>query len=276
MTCLVIFLFFYNYFIFDSINNNHLKIIISVSIIPLIFNSILYSILIFYEKKKEFLVIAALNGFLYLVLTFYLIEYGLLGLIYSRLITLLLTMISILIIIREDFKIFFEQYPFDVELFKKSINRFLSVNNVLFFALITRLLSSLIFESKMAVINYSMLIVLSFYTIFSKNMNTQLIKNQIQNFVLSKGLKYLYFVVSASFMLFLLLALAFIPKKFTFLNSSYELLEPLKLSIFIFIPVVLLGFIDLTRQSQLSNKLKIKPIPLILSIGYYIVILNFF
>ena len=53
ITCLVIFLFFYNYFIFDSINNNHLKFLISISIIPLILNSILYSILIFLEKKKE-------------------------------------------------------------------------------------------------------------------------------------------------------------------------------------------------------------------------------
>ena len=276
ITCLVIFLFFYNYFIFDSINNNHLKFLISISIIPLILNSILYSILIFLEKKKEFLIIAAFNGFLYLVLTFYLIEYDLIGLIYSRLITLLLTLASILVIIKDDFKILFGKYDFDRELLKKSVNRFLSVNNVLLFALITRFLSSLLFESKMAVINYSMLIILTFYTVFSKNMNTQLIKNQIKNSVLSKSSKYLYFAVSIIFMLFLLLALAFIPNKFTILNSSFELLEPLKLSIFIFAPIILLGFIDLTRQSQLSNKIKIKPIPLILSIGYYIVTLNLF
>ena len=41
--------------LFDSYNNIHLMIVISIIIIPLLINSILYSILIYLDKRKEFM-----------------------------------------------------------------------------------------------------------------------------------------------------------------------------------------------------------------------------
>lgn len=269
-------IFFYNYFFFNSINNNHLKILIAVSVIPLILNSILYSVLIFLDKKKEFLIIASSNGVIYFFATFYLLEFGLLGLIYSRLITLFLTLAIILIIVKNDVKFFFGEYAFEKGLIQKSFKRFLNVNNVLLFAITTRLLSSFIFENKMAVINYSMLIILTFYTVFSKNLNTQLIKNQIKEATLNNKIKGLYFFASITFLLLLLLSLVLIPNKIDLLGKTIELAIPLKLSFFLFLPIILLGFIDLTQQSELSRMKKIKFTPFVFCLGYYVLVLSFF
>lgn len=266
----------YNHFLFGSINNNHLKILIALCVIPLILNSILYSILIFLDKKKEFLIIASLNGMIYFFMTFYLIEFGLLGLIYSRLITLLLTLISILIIVKNDFKIIFGNIYYDKALIQKSIKRFLNVNNVLLFALSTRILSSIIFESKMAVINYSMLIILTFYTIFSKNLNAQLIKNQIIKSTLDNNIKLLYFLVSLTFLLLLILSLAILPNEVELLGESIKTTSPLILSIFLFPPIILLGFLDLKRQSKLLEIKKIKLESFVFCIVYYILVLSYF
>ena len=269
-------IFFYNHLLFDSINNNHLKILIAVSVIPLILNSILYSALIFLDKKKEFLIIASLNGIIYFFATFYLLQFGLLGLIYSRLITLFLTLAMILIIVKNDVKFFFGEYVFEKGLIQKSFKRFLNVNNVLLFAITTRLLSSFIFENKMAVINYSMLTILTFYTVFSKNLNTQLIKNQIVKSTLDNNIKSLYLLVSVTFMLLLIISLAILPNEVELLGKSIETASPLMLSIFLFPPIILLGFLDLKRQSKLLSLKKIKFEPIFISIAYYILVLNFF
>ena len=184
------FLFLYNYFVFPQFDNTHAKIIIAVLIIPLVINSILYSMLIYLEKKREFLIVSSWNGFLYLVFTFFLIDFGIIGLIYSRLITLILTISLSIVYVHKDVIVKFTNNKgiiINAKFIKTSFKRFISVNNVLLFAVAMRVYSSFFFEEQMALINYAMLIALTFYFVFNKNLNSQLIKEQIKNSFMLKN-----------------------------------------------------------------------------------------
>ena len=247
-------LFLYNYIIFDTCNNIHLMMVISIIIIPLVINSILYSVLIYLDKKKEFLLVAFLNGIVYLSLTFVLIEYGVIGLIYSRLIAIIFNVLIILTMVRKDMKIRFMDYRLKMDFVEKSIVRFVSVNNVLMFVLMTRIFSSLFFKDQMALINYSMIIILTFYTVFSKNLNSQLIKGQIETFKLGKKIKSLYWYMSVIFFLIMLLVFFAVPMEWAVHGYEVNMYMPLKLSLFLIIPVLVLGYLDLLRQVNLSNK----------------------
>ncbi len=273
-------LFFYNYILFDSNDKIHLMIVISIVTIPLIINSILYSILIYLDKRKEFLIVAFLNGLVYLVLTFVLIDYGVIGLIYSRLISIIFNIVLILFFVWKDIEIKFLNYSLKPDFIKKSVARFISVNNVLFFVLIIRIFSSLFFINQMALINYSMLIVLTFYTVFSKNLNSQLIKQQIQTFTLSKKMKKIYWLFSTIFFIGIFILILFTPNNVFFYDYTFQLQGPLKLSLFLIIPILILGYFDLSFQAKLANKLSYKfldSIPLIFSfIFYYFIMVLYF
>lgn len=282
ITILIIpFVFFlYNYLLFDSYNKIHLMIVISIITIPLIINSILYSILIYLDKRKEFFIVSFLNGLVYLILTFILINYGLIGLIYSRLITISFSVVLTLIFVKKDFKIKFLNYRMNPGFIKNAIVRFISVNNVLIFILIARIFSSFFFKDQMALINYSMLITLTFYTVFNKTLNHQLIKQQIQTFTLSKKIKKTYWYLSSIFFLGILLSMLFLPDNLSVYSYTFNLQEPLKLSLFLIIPIVTLGYFDLLFQAQLANKLSYKfldSIPIICNfIFYYFILVTFF
>ena len=133
------FLFLYNSLVFDLYDNVHLKIIISIIVIPLIINSILYSLLIYLDKKKEFFIVSIWNGLVYLLLTYYLIDFGLVGLIYSRLFTLILTIALMIFYVRNDVKIINKNYFLNFNFIRESFNNFISVNNVLLFAVLRRI-----------------------------------------------------------------------------------------------------------------------------------------
>ena len=273
-------LFLYNYMLFDSYNKIHLMIVISIITIPLLINSILYSILIYLDKRKEFLIVAFLNGLVYLILTFILIDYGLVGLIYSRLISIIFNVVLILIFVKKDLKIKFLNYSMNADFIKKAIVRFISVNNVLIFILITRIFSSFFFKDQMALINYSMLVILTFYTVFSKNLNSQLIKQQIQTFTLSKKIKKIYWYLSSIFFLGILLSMLFLPDNLSIYSYTFKLQEPLKLSLFLIFPILILGYFDLLFQAKLANKLSYKFsdfIPIMFSfIFYYFIMVSYF
>ena len=274
------FLYFYNYMVFKLHDTTHLNIIISIILIPLIINSILYSLLIFLDKKKEFLIVSVWNGFLYLLLTYLLIDFGTIGLIYSRLFTLILTISLTVFYVRNDVKIIFENYNLKFSFIKDSFFRFISVNNVLLFAVITRIYSSLFFENQMALVNYTMLITLTFYTIFSKNLNSQLIKNQILTSNLNNKTKLFYWSFSALFFVLLIFGFLYFPNKLFLFDNLLELKTPLKLSLFVFIPIAFLGYLDLLFQSYLSRQKKNSAIyflPMILCLLFYhLIMVEFF
>jgi hypothetical protein len=276
------FLFCYNYFIFPSFDNTHVKIIISLIIIPLVINSILYSLLIYLDKKKEFLIVSAWNGFLYLFLTFILIDYGLVGLIYSRLFTIILTIVLTLVYVHKDVIVSFtnkKKIFTDGRFIKNSLKRFILVNSVLLFSVAMRIHSSFFFESKMALVNYSMLIGLTFYGVFSKNLNNQLIKYQIKNSVLNPHIKYLYWSLSCLFLLGLVVILFFGPNAINFLDYCIEVKEVLKLSIFLMIPIIILGYLDLLFQSKLAQPKSssiLYILPTIFSLVFYHLIMVLF
>ena len=265
-------LYFYNDIVFNFDDTIHLKIIISIIVIPLVINSLLYSLLIYLDKKKEFLIVSIWNGFLYLLLTYFLIDFGTIGLIYSRLFTLILTIALTSFYVKNDVKIIFENYSIKYNFIKDSFFRFISVNNVLLFAVVTRMYSSLFFENQMALVNYTMLITLTFYTIFSKNLNSQLIKNQIESYNLSNKVKLFYWSFSALFFVILIFCFLFFPNKIFLFNNLLELSDPIKLSLFVFIPISLLGYLDLMLQSHLSGKRKNSAIyflPMIFCLLFY-------
>ena len=132
----------------------------------------------------------------------------------------------------------------------------------------------------MALINYSMLIVLTFYTVFSKNLNSQLIKQQIQTFTLSKKMKKIYWLFSTIFFIGIFILMLFTPDNVFFYDYTFQLQGPLKLSLFLIIPILILGYFDLSFQAKLANKLSYKfldSIPLIFSfIFYYFIMVLYF
>ena len=84
---------------------------------------------------------------------------------------------------------------------KKSIVSFVMVNNVLWMALLIKVVFSNLIMKEMVTINYALILAMTFYTVFSKNINTASIKKQIiTNNTPIKAFRW-YFLGAAFFLL---------------------------------------------------------------------------
>lgn len=272
----------YNFYLIPAQKQSVLFVIATSTIIfPLIINSFLYSALVFQEKFKQFSIVAIINASLYLLATLLFINKGVSGYLLARWITLLMTFIFLNFFLDQS-NIFYGSLPkFSI---KKSLNNvkiFFSVNLVLWFSALLKVVFSILGKnSEITILTYALIIALTFYTVVGKNINTYAIKNQLlenfnfKNSIILNSLLFIFFLT------FLILLRFFVLYNFDFLVSLFEnkneVISTIDTAILLSPFITFLGFFDLYNQSKIKygfSKSHLFKTTIILSINLLISIL---
>lgn len=247
-------IFTYNRMLIKQNASLILEILISFVWIPVIINSILYSAMVYLEEFNLFRTVSILNASAFLLFMIVGVNVGgVEGYVIARYLTLILTILFILYFVGKSVNVrrletkFFEA--------KKSIASFVMVNSVLWMVLIIKVAFSNLIMKEMATINYALILAMTFYTVFSKSINTTSIKKQIiTNSTPVKAFKW-YFTGSAFFLSSLFFLYKLVPYATTLINYDQTLIKrTVWIAMLFTVSSVLLGFFDLRNQAALNQK----------------------
>jgi len=247
-------IFTYNRILIKENASFTLEILISFVWIPVIINSILYSIMVYLEAFSLFRTVSILNALAFLLFMIVGVNVGgVEGYVIARYLTLILTILFILYFVGKSVNVrrleinFFEA--------KKSIASFVMVNNVLWMVLIIKVAFSNLIMKEMATINYALILAMTFYTVFSKNINTTSIKKQIiTNSTPVKAFKW-YFTGSAFFLSCLFFIYKLVPYFTTLVNfDQTQIKRTILMALLFTVSSTVLGYFDLYNQAAINQK----------------------
>ena len=231
-----------------------LEILIAFVWIPFFVNMILYSVMVYLEKFNLFKKVSILNATAYLLFMIAGVNaWGVEGYLIARYLTLIITIIFILYYTGKSISI--NRLEINLIEAKKSIVSFVMVNNVLWMVLLIKVVFSNLIMKEMVTINYALILAMTFYTVFSKNINTASIKKQIiTNNTPFKVFRW-YFLGAAFFLLGLFLIYKLTPYLSSLINyDQAPLIKTLWIAMLFTASSVVLGFFDLKNQASINQK----------------------
>jgi hypothetical protein len=247
-------IFTYNRILIKENASFILEILISFVWIPVIVNSILYSAMVYLEKFNLFKTVVILNASAFLFFMIVGVNVGgVEGYVIARYITLILTILFILYFVGKSVNV--RRFEIKFSEAKKSIFSFVMVNNVLWMVLIIKVVFSNLIMKEMATINYALILAMTFYTVFSKNINTTSIKKQIITKSTPVSAFKWYFMGSAFFLSSLFFLYKVVPYATTLISYDQTLIKrTIWVAMLFTVSSVLLGFLDLKNQAALNQK----------------------
>lgn len=251
-------IFIYNFlFISNGTYSLGLQFIVSILWILILMSSLGFSVLIYTERFKESKYVSLFNGIVFLGSAFLVLIFSVEGYLYSRILALLFNIVCMYYLLRDKLIITFS---FN-RLISSKINlwtifsNFFNTNKILWFVVSIRIIFSLFFESNMAALNYSLVLSLSLYTLFSKNIASVLIKSQIEGKELDKNFKNKYFLISGGFIVCILI-LYFVVKEINIDFISNQILMIYRTLFYAIISLFMasiLGYSDICHQGFIKE-----------------------
>lgn len=182
--------------------------------------------------------------------------WGVEGYVVARYLTLFITILFIIFSIGKS--IYIQDLEIKIYEAKKSIASFVMVNNVLWMVLIIKIVFSNLILKEMATINYALVLAMTFYTVFSKNINTASIKSQIiTNNTPIKAFKW-YFLGSFFFLSSLFVLYIITPYIITFIDYDETLIKrTVWIALLFTFSSTFLGYFDLKNQAAINQKNKL-------------------
>ena len=247
-------IFTYNRILIKENASLILEILISFVWVPFFINMTMYSAMVYLEQFKLFKVVSILNAMAFLLFMIAGVNiWGVEGYVIARYLTLIITIVFILYYIGKS--ISFRKLEMNFFKAKKSIVSFVLVNNVLWMVLFIKIVFSNLIWKEMVTINYALILAMTFYTVFSKHINTASIKKQIiTKHTPLKALKW-YFLGAAFFLFSLFVFYKLIPFVSNLINIDQV---PIKRTVWVAmlftVSSVVLGFFDLKNQASINQK----------------------
>ena len=257
---IVFVIFFYNIIFIQTSIPLFSQIIISLYV-PIIYRiNTIYSKLIFNNKIRNYTILLLINNLFYLAAAWVAIKTSIETLIILRLFVMVLTLligVQFLGLNLADVNNYKDNW-----LNPNSVFKIFKVNIVLFYFIVLKLVWSTFLPLKMAILNISIVISASFYSIIGKNINTLSLKEQIETKTTSKNTTITYFILSCFFLIFIMLLI------FTLeFGSNYIQLLKRKdfKQIFIYVSLmslscIILGYLDLLNQTKIQEPLSGKKV----------------
>jgi hypothetical protein len=251
----------FNCFFVNNTQSDIVKLIASTIWIPLIFQGIFYSVLIYVGQYKKFAIAISSISLMYLLFFYFMRELGGLGYLYSRVASILLgTILLFFLSIKYLRFVHTQRINYNT---KASVINFLNTNNVLWTVLFIKIYFSIYYTNEMTILNYSLVISLIFYTLIGKNINALYLKNaQIDksNFKIYRSR---YLVLSVLFIA-IIATLSFtkgLIVKNVFENNIEMLYKTLDQNLILSLIIVIAGYLDLVNQKAVrKSKSKYRPI----------------
>lgn len=231
----------------------YVKIICSFLWIPLLFHGFGYSFLLYTKKLKTYNFLINIIAITYLIGFWFLKDFGSEAYIISRFVSIVIGVLIVLFLMGKSIKISFKFTNLNREQIFDSTLKFLSVNNFILSIFIIRLIISQFFQSELAVINYTLVIIFIFYTLINKNLNALTILENAEGKLKGRLLQKKYFLF---FLVGLILTTIFINSLSVvyFKTISQELiLNILYYSLFLLPTLMLCGNIDLKNSEVILN-----------------------
>lgn len=246
-------------------NSQSLLVLFLTSIlwIPLIAQGVLYSVLLYTGSYKQFSI--SISSISLSFLLFFLIfkNCGSTGYLYSRSLSIIYGVAVLWIFSRSKINMKLEKAQ--LKNYTASIVNFLNTNNVIWFLILVKLYFAFFETKQMTVLNYSLVIVLTFYTLVGKNLNALYLRKTILKTETSNGYFKRYVVLGGIFIFLISLTLLFKKTALNFLPSSVDeemFLLTIDHNIILALPLLVLGFLDLINQSRVNNNPKYNKINL--------------
>jgi hypothetical protein len=210
--------------------------------------------MVYLEKFNLFKTVVILNASAFLFFMIVGVNVGgVEGYVIARYITLILTILFILYFVGKSVNV--RRFEIKFSEAKKSIFSFVMVNNVLWMVLIIKVVFSNLIMKEMATINYALILAMTFYTVFSKNINTTSIKKQIITKSTPVSAFKWYFMGSAFFLSSLFFLYKVVPYATTLISYDQTLIKrTIWVAMLFTVSSVLLGFLDLKNQAALNQK----------------------
>ena len=247
-------IYLFNFYFVQNTQSTLVNIIASTIWIPLLFQGIFYSVLLYVGQYKKFAVSITSISLMYLLFFYFFREFGGLGYLYSRVASILIGTILLFYFSFKNLKlIHVKNTNYKV---KTSIINFLNTNNVLWVVLFIKIYFSIFYTDEMAILNYSLVICLAFYTLIGKNINALYLKNfqtEKAGFELYRSR---YLILAAPFVV-IIVALSFIKASIAKIiineNNFQMIYKTLDHNVVLSLIIIAVGFIDLVNQKSVKK-----------------------
>ena len=254
-------IYLFNHYFVQNNQNAIVNIIASIIWIPLLFQGIFYSVLLYVGQYKKFAISISTISLMYLLFFYFLREYGGLGYLYSRVASILLGTILLFYFSFKHLK--FKHIKKTNYAFNTSIINFLNTNNVLWIVLFIKIYFSVFYTNEMTILNYSLVICLVFYTLIGKNINALYLKNCQAGKLSFKLFSSRYLNLALPFIA-IVTALSFtkhsIAKIIIYENNSQMLFKTLDHNVVLSLLIIAAGYLDLINQKTVKkNNSKYRP-----------------
>lgn len=255
-------IYLFNFYFVPNKQSYLVNIIASTIWIPLIFQGIFYSVLLYVGQYKKFAVSITSISLIYLLFFYIFKELGGLGYLYSRVASILIGTILLFYFSFKNLKlIHVKNTNYKV---KTSIINFLNTNNVLWVVLFIKIYFSIFYTDEMAILNYSLVICLAFYTLIGKNINALYLKNYQKEKAGFELYRSRYLSLAAPFVVIiaaLSLIKPLIAKTIIYDNNFQMIYKTLDHNVVLSIIIIAAGFLDLINQRFVKkSKSKYRPL----------------
>lgn len=225
------------------------QIICSVIWIPLFYLGIGYSAFIFEKKIIFHSRLNILTSSTYFIFFWIIRDYGANAYLYSRLLSIIVGC-SFIAYAKPNLIKFNGTTIYRIRNFKNSLINFFNVSNFIVSIFILKMIFSIYLLEKTATLNYSLVIIFTFYTLFSKNINSLIAieKSQKNDFLKIQIISLMIFML---FLFSVRYSLMFFGKK---IIDNYDLLiEIIDNSIYLLPMVSIITTLDLLNSKNILN-----------------------
>lgn len=248
-------LFLFNEYTLDLNQPFHIKLICVLLWIPLMFHGIGYSVFL-YERKLNLYNILLITISAVFVLSFWIFkEFKAEGYIISRSISIFYGCFLVFLFNFKGIEFRFKFINIDYNLILNSLVRFANVNNFIVSVFLIRVIFSQFFLDDIAILNYALVIVFTFYTLINKNLNALAINESRINQLKASKIQIKYLSIYCFLLFLVLVALKYISSLSSIFINIHILIKIVQISIY-FIPTILLcGIFDLYNSGNLLKSL---------------------
>jgi len=231
----------------------YVKIICSFLWVPLLFHGFGYSFLLYTKKLKVYNILMNVIAITYLIGFWFLKDFGAEGYIISRFVSIIIGVLIVLFLMGKNIKISFKFTNLNRERIINSTLNFLSVNNFILSIFIIRFIVSQFFLDKLAVVNYSLVIIFIFYTLINKNLNALTILEDAKGKLMGRAIQKKYLLFFLAGLIFTLLCVSSIPALLFTTISQALLLNILYYTLYLLPTLLLCGNVDLKNSEYILS-----------------------
>ena len=249
-------LFFY-YFNETTLNLSQpfaVKVICSTLWIPLLFHGFGYSFLLYSHKLSYYNLLIGIISFSYLACFWILKDFGANGYLISRFTSIIIGLVFVLYVLKGRISFSFILEKINLTHLKDSIKRFANVNNFILGIFCIRFILSQFDYTKLAILNYALVILFVFYTLVNKNLNALTILEDERGRSKARAIQLKYVSLFLCALVFLFVVISYLPNLSYGMINKKIILQILFITLCLSPTLIICGGIDLKNSEKIISE----------------------